>query len=109
MITPLLALTLLAPADSPIEPVDEAFVELFLSSTDAATVCDDIAEFSDLVDTLGVISGGEDLGPLFDMAVSYWQDSAEEGVGPTAAMTAEAETTFRSWVYDCGGRIEVLP
>lgn len=108
MITPLLALALVVPApqDSEIEPVDQALVELFMAHPDGQQLCSDIGDISDNVDALGVIAG-EDLSFIFDMAVSYWQQSAEEGVGEGAAMTLEAEDLFRSWAYDCGGRIEV--
>lgn len=105
MITPLLALALLAPTDTPIEPVDQNLVELFTSTSDGQDLCTNIGDISDLVDTLGIIAG-EDVSFIFDMAVSYWQQSAEEGVGEGAAMTLEAEDLFRSWAYDCGGRIE---
>ena len=106
MITPLLALALLAPADTPIEEVPEAFVEIFVDSPQGAELCGDVGEISNLVDVLGTIAG-EDLSFIFDMAVSYWQQSAEEGVGPGAAMTLEAEDAFRSWAYSCAGRIEI--
>ena len=105
MIIPLLALTLLAPADTPIEPVPEAMIELFVAAPEGVELCADIGEISAMVDTLGVTLG-EDVSFVFTMAVSYWQDSAEEGFGPAAAMTMEAEDAFRAWAFDCGGRPE---
>lgn len=91
--------------DTPIEPVDSALVQLFLASPDAESLCINIGTISDQVDTLGELMGS-DASLVFEMAAAYWQDMAESGVGPNAAMTAEGEDLFRSWVYDCGGRAE---
>lgn len=106
MLTPLLALAMLTPAaDTPITPVTSDVVELFINTDEGIGLCADIGDISDQVDALGVIAG-DDVSFIFTMAVSYWQDSAENGFGEGAAMTAEAEALFRSWAFDCGGRIE---
>jgi hypothetical protein len=103
--TALAALALIAPTDTPIEPLESSVVEFFLASPDGTEICAQIGEMSDLVDVFGVALD-QDVSLIFDMAVTYFQRSAEEGWGETAAMTLEAEDYFRSWAYDCGGRIE---
>lgn len=91
--------------DTPIEPVESDFVMLYLATPEADALCAQVGEMSDLIDLFGVSLGG-DSAFIFDMAAAFWQDAAESGVGKSAAMTLEAETLFRAWVYDCGGRVD---
>lgn len=91
--------------DTPIVPLDHTTVEAFIATPDAVSLCSDIGTISSQVDQLGVLMGG-DASFVFTMAVSYWQDMAEQGIGPSAAMTVEGESLFRAWVYDCAGRVD---
>jgi hypothetical protein len=95
----------IAAADSPIEPIDSGVIEIFMALPEADEICAQVGEISALVDTL-VAYAGPDASFIFDAAVAYFQHSAEEGFGPNAAMTPEAEDVFRAWAYDCGGRTE---
>jgi hypothetical protein len=91
-------------SDTPIEPLETPVVASFLATPEAVGLCADIGILSDQIDAFGVMLD-TDASFIFEMAVSYWQDKAEEGYGDSAAMTVEAQTLFRAWIYDCGGRV----
>ena len=101
MISPLIALALLAPADTPIEPIDRDSVVETLDSVDGLAICVDVAEWGRTVERAAIAIGTEFAVIITDAMFAWWQVAYEEGVGPNAAMTSEAEAYFVEWLEGC--------
>jgi len=103
MITALLGLALIAPADSPIEPIDELTVELALDATDEGrALCVQVGNLAGMVEVLGILAEDPEIAVVLnDMATAYFAHSFEEGFGPASALTQEAEDAFYDWVEGC--------
>lgn len=97
----LLGLALVAPADTPIEPIDEDTVTIGLTLADE-DLCDQAASLDGLLIEMTPLLGVEGVEVLRDMARVYVQNSFEEGFGPSAALTVEAEAYFQEWLEGCG-------
>jgi hypothetical protein len=108
----LLALPLLfaAGGDTPIEPITYDETLDTLSSPSADAVCQQVADTAGAFDSLGSLAGDPTIGDfLYDMAVGYFIQSAQNGVGPSAAFTVEGELLFITWLDACSGHTYEAP
>jgi hypothetical protein len=101
----MLALAMLAPADTPTEPIDEDLVELFIASGDPAVAlaCDAYSDVNDATVALVVANNGgpSEVALMVDLVDSYLVLQLE---GDTLRLTPEARVSFIGWLHtDCTG------
>lgn len=97
----LLALAMLAPADTPTEPIDDDLVELFIASGDPAVAlaCDAYGATVALV--IANNGGPSEVALMVDLVDSYLVLQLE---GDTLRLTPEARVSFIGWLHtDCTG------
>lgn len=104
MITSMIGLALLAPtADTPIEPISSALIEMSMGLDEAGALCDSIAEVGSSIEMLALIEPSMD--PLLgDMAVAYYTDMLEDSLGWDQSLSPEAEDIYEGWLNDCLNR-----
>lgn len=102
--TPLLLLALIAPADSPIEPIPSETIESLIDSADCYDLCAQMAEMGTLLLTIEILVETPGLADTLGTSViAMGRDNFEDGWGPGAALTLEAEEVFEGWAGACMG------
>jgi hypothetical protein len=79
--------------------VDTFEMGLTLPAADAA--CEGTADLGHTLDAATPLLGVEFAGLFGDMAVAFYTELIEDGMGEDAAFSPEAEEAYEDWITDC--------
>lgn len=98
------------PGDTPIEEINSDIVTLVLASDSSTELCTALGELDGaivaMLDVVEVVEGDSASRPavegwLTETITAWAVDQLEDGVGPAAAFTPEAEALVEDWAETC--------